>query len=255
MATCPAGHDSATDDYCDVCGAPVEPAAPPAAVAVVAVVAVEEERTCPACGAVQVGRFCEDCGHDSMAPVPPGPPPSLSGGSPVGSSSGGPPVAPPGGPPVGSSSGGSRVEPPSGGRPVGAPVRWHATVEADREYFGRVVAAGGPDAAAVGFPEFCPPRRFDLVGPQVTIGRRSRSRGIFPTVDLVGPPEDPGVSHSHALLVSTGDGWSVVDLGSTNGTTVNGAEDPLRPNTPRSLAEGDRVHVGAWTTITLHRSG
>ncbi|NUT98895.1 MAG: FHA domain-containing protein, partial [Saccharothrix sp.] len=131
---------------------------------------------------------------------------------------------------------------------------WHVTVEADRAYFDRVIAQTGPDAAALAFPEFCPPRRFDLVGAQVTIGRRSRSRGIFPTVDLVGPPEDAGVSHSHALLVPTGAGWSVVDLGSTNGTTVNDEPDPLRPNTPRPLRDGDRVHVGAWTTITLHEA-
>ncbi|MBB5953525.1 hypothetical protein FHS29_000095 [Saccharothrix tamanrassetensis] len=219
MATCPAGHATTTDDYCDVCGAPLESAgatAVPAAPAAVASSA--EEQTCPACGAVRTGRFCEDCGHDSLAPVPSGLPST--------------PAAP----------------------VPDAPERWHATVEADRDYFERVVAAGGPDAAAVAFPEFCPARRFDLVGPQVTIGRRSRSRGVFPTVDLVGPPEDPGVSHSHALLVSTQDGWSVVDLGSTNGTTVNGAHDPLRPNTPRPLSDGDRVHVGAWTTITLHRS-
>ncbi|XVV00021.1 FHA domain-containing protein [Actinosynnema sp. CA-248983] len=136
-----------------------------------------------------------------------------------------------------------------------AQAAWHVTVEADRAHYDRVVAEGGPDATALDFPPFCPPRRFDLVGPQVTIGRRSRSRGIFPTVDLVGPPEDPGVSHSHALLVPTGDGWSVVDLGSTNGTTVNDDPKPLRPNTPRPLVDGDRVHVGAWTTITLHRAG
>lgn len=209
MATCPAGHDSATDDYCDVCGAPLSsasgssPSAPAPAV----------EETCAACGAVRVGRFCEECGQDSLNPV----------------------VAP--------------------ARPVVAEaVSWHVTVEADRAYFERVVAAGGPDAGAMAFPEFCPPRRFGLAGRQVSIGRRSRSRGIFPGIDLVGPPEDPGVSHHHAVLVASGDGWAVVDLDSTNGTTVNEDDTPLRPHRPHPLEPGDRVHVGAWTTITLHRS-
>ncbi|CCH31492.1 FHA domain-containing protein [Actinosynnema sp. NPDC047251] len=214
MATCPAGHASATDDYCDVCGTPLDAAASSPAPSA----APAAEETCAACGAARPGRFCEECGHDSLAPAPAGDPTPA------------PVVAAP------------------------ARARWHATVEADRAYHLRVVAVGGPDAAAVEFPEFCPPRRFDLVGPQVTIGRRSRSRGIFPTVDLVGPPEDPGVSHSHALLVSADGEWSVVDLGSTNGTTVNDEEEPVKPNRPRRLAAGDRVHVGAWTTITLHHS-
>ncbi|MEU7526976.1 FHA domain-containing protein [Saccharothrix sp. NPDC042600] len=222
MATCPSGHTSATDDYCDVCGTaiadpPPAPVTPPAP---------EPGDTCAACGAPRVGRFCEDCGHDSLTPPPTPPRPD--------------PVRP----------ASAQPEP----APAGSAERWHVTVEADRAYFDRVVEDGGPDATALDFPPFCPPRRFDLVGPQVTIGRRSRSRGIFPTVDLVGPPEDPGVSHSHALLVPTGDGWSVVDLGSTNGTTVNDEPNPLRPNTPRPLADGDRIHVGAWTTITLRRT-
>lgn len=208
MATCPAGHDSATDDYCDVCGAPVR-----ASAAVPAGAAPPVEGTCAACGAVRVGRFCEECGQDSSSPV----------------------VVP--------------------ARPVAAPrVSWHVTVKADRAYFDRVVAVGGPDAGGVAFPPFCPPRRFALAGGQVSVGRRSRSRGIFPGIDLVGLPEDPGVSHHHAVLVASGEGWAVVDLGSTNGTTVNEGDTPLPPHRPHPLEPGDRVHVGAWTTITLHRS-
>ncbi|MEU4443725.1 FHA domain-containing protein [Actinosynnema sp. NPDC050801] len=220
MATCPAGHDSATDDYCDVCGAPMpgaEVVAPSARVEAAAS-GGGDEGTCAACGAVRVGRFCEECGHDSLNPVPAAPPVPRSEPTPV-------------------------------------PVSWHVTVEADRAYFERVVAVGGPDAGAMAFPRFCPPRRFELSGPQVSVGRRSRSRGIFPQVDLVGPPEDPGVSHHHALLVASEGGWAVVDLDSTNGTTVNEGGEPLRPNRPHPLEPGDRVHVGAWTTITLHRSG
>ena len=94
-----------------------------------------------------------------------------------------------------------------------------------------------------------------MQGKQVSIGRRSRSRGIDPDIDLTGPPEDPGVSHLHALLVGQDDGsWSIVDLDSANGVSVNDEPDPLRPNTPRPLADGDRVYLGAWTRITLRRT-
>jgi len=91
--------------------------------------------------------------------------------------------------------------------------------------------------------------------PPPHIGRQSRSRGIDPDIDLTGPPEDPGVSHLHALLLAQDDGtWSVVDLDSANGTTVNDEPDPMAPNTPRPLTEGDRVYLGAWTRITLNRA-
>jgi pSer/pThr/pTyr-binding forkhead associated (FHA) protein len=66
------------------------------------------------------------------------------------------------------------------------------------------------------------------------------------------------VSRRHAQLVHSGDEWQIVDLGSTNGTTVARAgqapdADPLPSGQPRSLADGDSVMVGAWTRITLHR--
>ncbi len=112
-------------------------------------------------------------------------------------------------------------------------------------------AAALPDAEPIAFPAFCPERRFTLPGTQVLIGRRSRSRGIEPDIDLTGPPEDAAVSHAHALLVSVPDGWAVVDLDSANGTYVNDATDPIEANVPVPLGDGDRIHVGAWTTMTL----
>jgi hypothetical protein len=132
---------------------------------------------------------------------------------------------------------------------------WRVLVEADRAYYDRMRAANGPDAGQVSFPAFCPQRRFDLVGPQLLVGRRSRSRGIAPEVDLTGPPEDAGVSHTHALLVAGPDGgWSVVDLDSSNGTYLNAGTDPLTPHQPVALSDGDQVHVGAWTTLTIQRA-
>lgn len=133
---------------------------------------------------------------------------------------------------------------------------WTAVITADREYYDSVVALGGPDAAALAFPPYCPERRVVLFGHQVRIGRRSVSRAILPEIDLAVPPEDPGVSHLHAVLLAQPDGtWVVIDPGSTNGTTVNGGAEPLRVNVPFPVGDGDRIHVGAWTTITLSAQG
>ncbi|MQA26874.1 MAG: FHA domain-containing protein, partial [Micromonosporaceae bacterium] len=116
--------------------------------------------------------------------------------------------------------------------------------------------SSGPDAGGIHFPEYCPQRRFELRGDQMVIGRFSRSRGITPDIDLVGPPEDPGVSHLHAMLVTQPDGgWAVVDLGSANGTYVNGAPEPIPSETPVPLHDGDHVNLGAWTKLTVHLGG
>ena len=86
----------------------------------------------------------------------------------------------------------------------------------------------------------------------VTIGRRSRSLGTDPALDLAIPPEDPAVSHTHASLLPGDDGtWSLVDHGSTNGTYLNESPEPLPANVPRTVRPGDRIYVGAWTRISL----
>ena len=67
-------------------------------------------------------------------------------------------------------------------------------------------------------------------GERLTLGRHS---GCDVTLD------DTTVSRQHAALVRRHDGWWAVDLGSTNGTSVNGtraAEQRVRP--------GDRIELG-----------
>ncbi|GAA0906177.1 hypothetical protein GCM10009559_74500 [Pseudonocardia zijingensis] len=138
--------------------------------------------------------------------------------------------------------------------PAPAGGTWTVVVRADRAWFEEVVRRDGPDAAALQFPAFSTERRFALDRPQLALGRRSRSRGIEPEIDLSAPPVDPGVSALHALFVRRDDGgWDVVDLDSTNGTVVGAGPDPIPPNTPVPLADGDVVKVGAWTTLTLVR--
>ncbi|MFR9674826.1 FHA domain-containing protein [Streptomyces sp. TR06-5] len=130
---------------------------------------------------------------------------------------------------------------------------WTAVVAPDREYFAAMMQRSGPEASALNLPAYSAEHELPLTGQQVSIGRRRNSTGESPDIDLGRAPEDPGVSHQHALLVAQPDGsWSVVDQNSTNGTTVNGGEDPIQPFVPVPLRDGDQVHVGAWTTITLH---
>lgn len=61
----------------------------------------------------------------------------------------------------------------------------------------------------------------DVTGARLTVGRD-------PSCDIV--LDDPTVSREHAALVRRGDAWWVLDLGSTNGTRVQGvraAEQPV----------------------------
>ena len=265
MATCPSGHASTSDDFCDVCGvligaAPSLAAGPaPAGAAwgatggspvpgpVPGGAAPAPGEPCPRCGVARAGQFCESCGYDFAlaaqntlgpgaypAPPPPGPPPA--------------PAAPPGPPAAGPAT----QVPPSAPFGAAAAVEWTAVVTADRAYFDAIQAADGPDAGGITFPVYCPQRRFRLAGSEVRIGRRSASSGIDPEIDLSVPPADPGVSRLHAVLLKAPDGtWSVVDPGSANGTAVNGSEIPHGQAVP--LREGDRIHLGAWTELRVVR--
>jgi pSer/pThr/pTyr-binding forkhead associated (FHA) protein len=53
---------------------------------------------------------------------------------------------------------------------------------------------------------------------------------------------DSSVSRRHAEVRPAGDGWVLADLGSTNGTRVNGM-----PVTERKLEDGDAIGVGDAT--------
>lgn len=142
--------------------------------------------------------------------------------------------------------------PPGPLRPSAAAETWTAVVAADRAYYEGVRAVSDQDAASISFPAHVPERRFRLSGTEIRIGRRSVSRRIEPEIDLTGPPTDPGVSRLHAVLVAGPDqSWSVVDPGSPNGIMVNGKDVP--PGEAVPLRDGDRIHLGAWTVITISR--
>lgn len=82
-------------------------------------------------------------------------------------------------------------------------------------------------------------QRMDLTGERVTVGKG-------PGNDVV--LDDPRVSRLHASLERFAEGWCVNDLGSSNGTFVNGE----RTWGPRRLRHGDEIRVGQ--TRLLFRS-
>jgi hypothetical protein len=225
--------------------------------------------SCPVCGTPREGvsQYCEECRYDFVThagtafvapapPVRPGYPPPYQRyesqrSRPSQMNRPAEPLLPDA---ITTGSGDFLLPPPDPGPQPAGPTTWTAIVAADRDYFTAMMARSGPDARGLYFPQFSPEQRLPLTGGQVTVGRRRHSTGEAPDIDLSRAPEDPGVSHKHAVLVQQPDGgWAVVDQDSTNGTTVNGAEEPIDPFVPYALQDGDRVHVGAWTTITIVR--
>jgi hypothetical protein len=73
--------------------------------------------------------------------------------------------------------------------------------------------------------EVFPERRIVLQGNTTLIGRSNRDQGVEPEIDLGIYPADRGVSTQHAVMRIRDSGLTVTDLGSTNGTSLNGSND------------------------------
>lgn len=276
--TCPEGHASQATDYCDVCGTPIAAASSPAPAAPPAAAAAPESGpvTCPNCGdASPAGSlFCENCGYDftTGTPAPPPPPVSsldlggLGAGAPgsgaagtggsgapsagVGASAGGPgtPSAGPGAPSAGTAASSGT---PGGltAPPVPGDTAWVAEIWVDPDWY----AHERPEdpLPSAGLPGLVTLRQRSLL-----VGRPSQSRGIRPDVDC---GSDPGVSRRHCQLTTDGQRWWVEDLGSSNGTFVAAAGEPL-PDNPltqgvrQEIEEGDRLFIGAWTRLVIRKA-
>ena len=103
------------------------------------------------------------------------------------------------------------------------------------------------------FPDSRPQRVFDLTGDVMVVGRGDEDHHR-PEIDLSGEPEDRGVSRRQARLERNPDGsYTAVDLDSTNGTLVNDDPRPIPPGHKIVLRDGDRLYIGAWTRIEVHR--
>jgi hypothetical protein len=240
---CANGHDSAATDYCDTCGirigapassdpvpsgTPTPSGAGPSAAAPGTVAPDVAGDDCPNCGASRVAgeRFCEVCGLDfdtGRLPQAPTPTPAAAADpAPVGAA---PPPAPP-----------------------AAGIGWVAVVRCDRQWWEHNAGAGGV-ADGVPYPDPEPaPRRVVLTASRVVIGRTSGSS----VADVDCGSADTGVSRRHAQLTRNDDGtWSVADLGSTNGTFLDGRTDRLEPQAPTPFDPAGSLRIGAYTVVRI----
>ncbi|MDC5698533.1 FHA domain-containing protein [Intrasporangium calvum] len=269
--TCPNGHQSQSDDYCDVCGSPIEsgaaassagapgptgsyaagpgpaPAAP-AAPAESPSSPGDDSLECPNCAAPNPPNalFCEACGYDFTTGAMPR---SAGGADPVAQPVEGAttpavteePAESPAESPAASSSA------PTG--PDGTGFDWLAEVWVDPDWY-QTQEADDP-CPSPGLPVIVP-----LRSRSVLLGRVSQSRNTHPEIDL---SSDPGVSRRHAQLTTDGTRWFVEDLGSSNGTFVGPASGPL-PDDPISVGPrteldvDDRLYVGAWSRVVVRRA-
>lgn len=248
--TCPDGHVSTADDYCDVCGAPLNGTAAAAPVqpptpdssqppATPAQPAAAEELVCPNCSVPNPSEalFCEACGYDFTTGTMPR---SADSGPETGGEAGA------------DESGDEAQADTGGGAGIDAeqtPFDWVAEVWIDPDWY---AAQQSPDP----LPSAGPPQIVPLRGTSLLIGRTSRSRNIHPDLPC---ENDTGVSRRQAQLTTDGSRWWVEDLDSSNGTYVGstGAELPEQPIPvgPRhELDSDDRVYVGAWTRIVIRKA-
>jgi hypothetical protein len=251
-SVCPAGHDSTADDYCDVCGMPIDatavlPGAAGAAGSGAAgtpsasapdTSAAADGQPCPHCGTANVADalFCESCGYDfttGSMPRPLAPPEPTAGAS----------------TPPESATGTAVASTPAGTAPAGTAFSWVAELWIDPAWYD---AQDSPDPLpSPGLPATIP-----LRNASVLVGRTSRSRNIAPDIDC---GSDSGVSRRQAQLTTDGTRWFVEDLESANGTFIGQAsatlpEDPIPVGVKRELDPDDRIYLGAWTRLVIREA-
>jgi pSer/pThr/pTyr-binding forkhead associated (FHA) protein len=88
-------------------------------------------------------------------------------------------------------------------------------------------------------------------GSSTVLGRVDRERGYHPDVDpTMYKALEQGISGLHAAVEHTEEGLRIVDLGSTNGTYVNGRR--VLAEQAHMLRDGDEVRLGHLvTTVRL----
>lgn len=87
----------------------------------------------------------------------------------------------------------------------------------------------------------------------ITLGRVSEGQPIIPDIDLTPyKAYEAGVSRIHVSLHIADDSLSVTDLGSANGTRVNGRQ--ITSHIPYPVNHGDILTLGKFKIQVLHRT-
>lgn len=120
---------------------------------------------------------------------------------------------------------------------VAPPVNYDAPVQ-HQAPVGQPIGAGGSRARLI----LTSGREFPMEKDTILMGRRSPVDGIFPEVDLTDHDTDSYISRRHGRITKQETGWVFEDLGSSNGSWVNGAK--LQPHIQQPLKEGDSLRLG-----------
>lgn len=128
-----------------------------------------------------------------------------------------------------------------------AELAWELVIEADPAFHARF-------AGDIVLPQDVAPQRMPADAAELRIGRSDPGSNGSDAPQITGAANDPALSRRHAVLRRRPDGtYAIEDLGSTNGTEVNGRQ--IAAGEPVALGDGDRVHLGAWTGITIRSRG
>jgi len=88
--------------------------------------------------------------------------------------------------------------------------------------------------------------RYTITKDVITLGRPDSDTGNYPDVEI---EMDEGVSRKHAEIRRRGSRYCLIDLGSTNGTLLNGRA--VIALTESELTHGDRIRIGEMTEIVF----
>jgi len=121
-----------------------------------------------------------------------------------------------------------------------------APVQGASQGAGATAAPGETGTLNLVFPNG---QSFVMQGDHAEVGRADVAQNWHPELDVIpfgGGAPDLGVSRHHARLERRDGGFAVIDVGSTNGTYINGRVAPY--NQPVAIKDGDTLSFGALNT-------